>query len=121
VRDYTRAAARAGVDTSAREIERQARAKAAKDSLFIGEPKQRLELTLTVQSIFESQGNYGTTFITKLVDADGNLFTWFGSYSLERGATYTGKWTVKAHEDHPQYGKSTIITRPARDLQEVKA
>lgn len=65
-------------------------------------------------------------------DADGNEVKWFASntaglasqvqigdaedpqYAFEaiaEGFTYRVKATVKAHDDHPQYGKATLITR----------
>jgi len=94
-----------------REVERAERAKDDAASEHVGQPKDRLELTLTVASVFEHPGDYGTTFITKLKDADGNVFKWFGSYSLEVGATVTGKWTVKGHGEYKGV-KETTINRP---------
>ena len=93
----------------------------------VGEVKQRLDLTLTVEAVFEHEGFYGTTFITTLSDADGNVFKWFGSYRLDTGETFTGKWTVKGHGEYKGV-KETTITRPAKltrvgaeNLEEVAA
>lgn len=102
-----------------RELTQKARKAQAADSNFVGEIKQRLVFTLTCLNVIPHEGMYGTSYITKLVDADGNLFTWFGSYPLEQGKTYTGKWTIKKHDDNEQYGKQTIINRPA-NLQAVE-
>lgn len=93
------------------EVKLAERKKRAADSTHFGEVKKRYDLTLTVEAIFENDGHYGTTWITKLRDADGNMFTWFGSYELERGGVYTGKWTVKAHEEF-RGELQTVITRP---------
>lgn len=99
-----------------REIQRAERAKSDAASEWVGQEKERLTLTLTVTAIHEYAGHYGTTFITTLRDEAGNVFKWFGSYELERGATVTGKWTVKGHEEY-KGTKQTVINRPAFEDQ----
>ena len=74
---------------------------------------KRLSLKLTVERVIPKDGQYGMTFITKLADEDGNLFTWFGSYELEQGATYEGMWGVKKHDEY-QGTKQTVLTRPTK-------
>jgi hypothetical protein len=81
-------------------------------SEHVGSEKERLYLELTVESVFYNEGRFGTTFITTLSDADGNVFKWFGSYELDRGATVKGKWTVKRHSEWNGV-KETHLTRPA--------
>jgi hypothetical protein len=104
-----------------REIERAERARTDAESQYVGEVKERLELALTVTAIYEYAGDYGTTFITTLRDESGNVYKWFGSYELERGRTYTGKWTVKGHEEY-KGTKQTAINRPAQlELKEEVA
>lgn len=96
-----------------REIERERRDDENGPSEYIGQIKERLDLTLTVTNVFEHEGRYGTTFITVLRDRVGNAFKWFGSYELERGATYTGTWTIKNHEEYKGV-KQTIVNRPSK-------
>ena len=105
-----------------REIERAERARSDAESEYVGQAKDRLDLTLKVTAIYEHAGDYGTTFITTLRDEAGNVFKWFGSYELERGETYTGKWTVKGHEEYKGV-KQTAINRPAKleQTEEVAA
>ena len=91
-----------------------------KVSNHVGAEKERLRLTLTVESVFENEGHYGTTYITKLSDKDGNVFKWFGSYRLDTGDTVVGKWTVKGHGEWKGV-KETIITRPALENSEQLA
>lgn len=101
-----------------REVERRLTEEREAESVneHVGQKGDRLDLVLTVERVFErSGGNYGPTFITKMRDADGRTFTWFGSYEIDRGAVVTGKWTVKNHSEY-QGTKETILTRPARDL-----
>ena len=76
-----------------------------------GEIKERLNLTLTVTRIHEIDGTYGLTYITSFEDAEGRSFKWFGSYVLEVGAEYEGKWNVKNHDEY-KGRKETVITRP---------
>ena len=88
---------------------------------YFGQTGDRTELTLTVKTIKENwrNGGYndeGVTYIHKLVDAEGRRFTWFGSYSLDEGKTYTGKWTIKRHNEWNGI-KETHINRP-HGLQE---
>lgn len=91
-------------------IQEKARKEAASTSSHIGQVGERLELTLTVTHINSHWGNYGETFITKLVDEDGNQFTWFTNKHLVIGAKYTGKATIKKHEEYRGVAQ-TVITR----------
>lgn len=95
------------------EVKLAERAKKTENSDYVGKVGDRLTLRLTVEAIFENEGNYGTTYITKLLDGDGNAFTWFGSYELERGGVYEAKWTVKKHEEFRGV-KGTVLTRPSK-------
>ena len=66
---------------------------------------------MTVEAIIAREGDYGTTYIHKIRDADGNMFTWFASgKSLEKGVVYTMKGTVKAHDEYNGV-KQTILSR----------
>lgn len=97
-----------------REIERQAKAK----SDFVGAVGDKLEIDVTVASVIRIQDNYswdgGTKPLYKMLDAEGNAIDWFSSRDidgLEQGASARIKGTIKAHKDHEQYGKSTVLTR----------
>ena len=114
IRAYEREVERE-LEAERRDKKREAEADASE---WVGEVKERLELTLTVESIFEKEGYYGMTYITKLHDEQGRVFKWFGSYPLEQGETVHGKWTVKGHDEFRGV-KETVITRPA--LKEVAA
>lgn len=93
---------------------------AEKSNEWVGEVKDRLSLKLTVVSVSERPNNYtgGVQYLTKLEDEAGNAFTWWGSYELEQGATYEGKWTIKKHDEFRDR-KQTVINRPGKDLTKV--
>lgn len=88
------------------------RAKAA-DSVHFGQVGDRVVLELKVERVFETETQWGCTYITQLADADGNRFKWFGSYGLEIGDTYVGRWTVKGHDEYKGV-KETVLSRPAK-------
>lgn len=96
-----------------REIERAREREQRATSEHVGQPGARVELTLTVASIFEHEGDYGTKFITTLHDEAGNAYKWFGTYGLDRGSSYTATWTIKRHEEW-KGEKQTVLTRPAK-------
>ncbi len=81
-------------------------------SEYVGEVGKRSEFQgLTVSNIIYREGNYGTTAIHKFVDVAGNCLTWFSSrQSLELGETYSGKATVKKHDEFRGI-KQTVLTR----------
>jgi hypothetical protein len=61
-------------------------------------------------TIREMEGAYGRFWLTKLEDADGNRLVWFASRALEEGQLYSGKATVKAHNEWKGVAE-TQITR----------
>jgi hypothetical protein len=116
----------------AREFERR---KAAAESEWVGEIGKREIFDLTLTKIVVTEGMYGTTYITKFVDLDGNRVTWFASakagywvepngepvsaraktwdatfVAAEIGDTFTVRATVKRHETWEEI-KETHITR----------
>lgn len=109
-----------------RELERDS-AKAAETvraagSSFIGTPKQRIkDLSITVLSVRSIEGAYGTVYLVKLRDGDGNDLTWFASNDPENsrelggsgvtiGGDYKADLTVKAHDTY-RGAKQTKVTR----------
>lgn len=96
-----------------RVLEQQREAQRAQASEWQGTIKERREFTLTVLSIFGAEGQYGTTGIHRMMDENGNLFTWFASPGggwLPQGRQLTVKATVKAHDTY-KGAKTTILTR----------
>lgn len=102
-----------------RVAERERIAEQGASSDYFGSVGDRLELSLTVEAVFAVEGRYGTSFITKMNDGDGNVVKWFGSRRLREGATYVGKWTIKGHDEY-RGTKETQVTRPAK-LEELIA
>lgn len=82
-----------------------------KESNWVGEEGEKIESELTVDSVRDIDGVYGTTWLYKLVDADGNQFTWFASKPALKGLNKAKlKFTVKKHTIY-QDVKQTVITR----------
>lgn len=91
------------------EIARQKKAGAS--SQHYGEIKKRYDLVLTVESMKYLESEWGGTTLHKMVDVDGNLFTWFSSgVDLEAGKTYKIRGTVKRHDEYKGTNQ-TILTR----------
>ena len=89
---------------------------------YIGQPKERLELTVTVRAIRFINGNYGTTTLYTFITEDKRLVKWFASgcplgEDVE-GETYRLVGTVKKHDEY-QGQKSTVLTR-CKVLEEAK-
>ncbi|QGJ94884.1 DNA binding domain protein [Gordonia phage Stormageddon] len=80
---------------------------------WVGEPKQRLRgLELTVRSIREMDGQWGTTTLLVMRDAEGHTFKWFatGTFNVEAGDVLKLDATVKAHDTY-EGAKQTVLTR----------
>lgn len=99
------------------ELKRKAKAEAS-SSEFQGAIKDKLERKVTVTFARELDGNYGVTYLYKMIDSSGNEYTWFSSNSvLDQGDEVRIKGTVKAHETFNGI-KQTILTR-CKVLQEA--
>jgi hypothetical protein len=83
-------------------------------SQHFGTVGKRSVYSLTVDSVRYLEGNYGTTTLVKMHDADGNVATWFasGSKEFEAGQSLTVKATVKAHSERNGIAE-TQLTRCA--------
>jgi hypothetical protein len=89
----------------------QQRERAADTSTFQGEVGKRAVYTLKVEHTQDFESNYGLRVMNRMRDEHGNLFVWWSSGErLEVGNTYTGKATVKAHEEY-KGRKQTTLTR----------
>lgn len=101
----------------ARAMERDLIRRAEREELIsehVGQPKDKLDLTVRITSIRYIPGDYGTTTLYTLVSDDHRVFKWF-STSAALGETaddtlYKIRGTVKGHDE---YGgmKSTVLTR----------
>lgn len=73
-----------------------------KESRYVGEVGKRGTFEVTVLNVREVCGDWGISYLHKMADQDGNLFSWFYSGSgenLEEGRTYKIKGTVKKHQE----------------------
>ena len=91
---------------------RAASREAEKASGFVGEIGQRIDIKVKSCDVLTSwETMYGTTFLVKIIDEDGNVFVWFSSTGIERPfAVKEIKATVKEHNEREGV-KQTIITR----------
>lgn len=79
----------------------------------VGAVKERLrDLTLTVTTVREIEGDYGVSTLIIMEDAEGRTFKWFasGCHEVETGNTVTLTGTVKGHDDY-QGRKQTSLSR----------
>lgn len=81
-------------------------------SKHVGTVGERVELTLTCERNFSYNTQFGTTYVNICRDADGNVIVYKGTNEFQRGCTYTGKATIKAHEDRNGVAQ-TLIARPS--------
>lgn len=87
---------------------------AAKISEHVGQIKERLELTLTLNKVFSVDTNFGIADIMLFSDEQGNVFKWFTTSAAQsewpKDAMFRVKATIK---DHCEYKgvKQTAINR----------
>lgn len=90
-------------------------------SQYVGEIKKRQLWTVLCTDIFDWESQYGVTHLHKFVDAEGNVIVWrTGSHRLDIGSSYSGKATVKAHDEYKDI-KQTVITRFSWNLDDTPA
>jgi len=113
----------AAIGALQREIERKLKAQQTADSDWIGEVKDRIKgLTFAVTFTRAFDGDYGTRWLIKGHDGNGNLLVWWtNSGELKQGTTYTCDATVKAHDTdkYADDAKVTTITN-VRGVKEVE-
>lgn len=97
-------------------IERN-RAAEESPSQWVGQVGDRIDITVTIDRVFESQfqrnaGWYGTTtsYMYLMHDEAGNVYKWSTSKEYEEKETYHFRATVKDHVDYKGI-KQTVITR----------
>lgn len=81
-----------------------------KNSQYVGKEKERLDLTVTVLTSKLYNGYYGTYYITRMIDDNGNLFVSFGSFKATANEKVHIRGTVKKHDEYKGI-KQTILTR----------
>lgn len=102
-----------------RKLEQAERRARLANSEWVGAVKERrsFDLTLTEQPKF-FDGDFGVTTLLIFTSSEGNVIKWFasGSRDWKVGTRFTGKATIKKHEEY-NGSKSTVITRAS--LEEV--
>jgi hypothetical protein len=99
-------------DATKRDQRKAERLAADAGSQHIGTVGERRDFTLTIRFVTSFEGMYGTTYVTGMNDADGNVVIYKGSTTVgERGETITLKATIKAHGEREGV-KQTMISRP---------
>ena len=83
------------------------------NSVFVGLISDRLVFTLTLLRKTERTTEWGTSTIFFAEDANGNHINMTTTTCIDWnvGETKSYKATVKSHEDHPKFGKSTWVFR----------
>ena len=82
-------------------------------SAFVGKEKERLSFPhLEVTFVRAFDGQYGTKYLTKMVDPAGNQLVWWASIPepFDVGDLLTGKGTIKKHDVYREI-KQTTLTR----------
>jgi hypothetical protein len=100
------------LEAQKRKAEREAEHEAAKASKHVGEIGERLTINVDHAELITSWDTmYGTTYLYKFVDADGNVFIWYASRWIEDVEDVKSvKGTVKDHNEREDV-KQTIVTR----------
>jgi hypothetical protein len=88
------------------------RAEEAAGSNWIGTVGERCDFTVTIRHIVEMEGQFGTSYLHILNDAQGNVVIYKGTKLLGgKSETLTVKATVKEHGERDGV-KQTKIARP---------
>jgi hypothetical protein len=91
---------------------RAAALEADRQSVFVGELKERRDWVLTISKVFSYDGEWGTTYTNLMKDAAGNVVVGKGTKCFgKEGSTIKVKATVVKHETRDGVNQ-TIINRP---------
>jgi hypothetical protein len=84
------------------------------NSSYVGSVGDRLELAVTITRVIALEGNYGTSNMYIMKDADENIFVWTTSTSKnwKEGEIKNIRGTVKAHKKYKNENQN-ILTRCA--------
>lgn len=100
----------------AKEAKRERAASRDAGSEHIGQIKERLELSVTVERVRQWEGNFGLTTYIRMRTPEGNLLQWYasGDRDVREGSAHTIKATVKRHDTDRYTGAPvTTVTRCA--------
>ena len=93
-------------------MEREAR-RMSSVSTYVGEVGQRLTIvTVSAKLVTSWENYYGTTYLYRFTDQNGNVYIWRASYEMDISDGMTIKGTVKDHNEYDGV-KQTVITRCA--------
>lgn len=92
------------------QVKKEKQAKIERISEYIGNIKERITINIqSFQCVTSWETDFGTTRIYKIVDKDGNIFTWKTGNTIDEDAEII-VGTVKAHNEYKGV-KQTEITR----------
>lgn len=99
------------LERKAREEKRNAERLAETTSKHVGTVGQRITVTAATAKLLTSwEGAYGTTYLYKFTDEQGNVYIWYASRGIETHDGMTLKGTVKDHNERDGV-KQTVLTR----------
>ncbi len=99
------------LERKAREEKRKAERLTETASEHVGAVGQRITFTAATAKLLTSwEGTYGTTYLYKFTDEQGNVFIWYASRGIETHDGMTLKATVKDHNERDGV-KQTVVTR----------
>lgn len=100
------------LDHKAYEERKQEQQKVELKSEYQGEKGDKLEIaTSSVKCISTFDSMYGTTWLYKIVDTDGNIYIWYASKSIDNPEIVRKiRGTVKDHSEYNEV-KQTVLTR----------
>jgi len=79
-------------------------------SQYVGTEKERLTVDVKILSSRIHDGNFGSYYITRMLDADGNLYVSFGQYHADADTQAKVRGTVKRHQEFNGV-KQTVLNR----------
>lgn len=96
-----------------RRIEQEIERNKTANSDFQGLIGSYLEFTATISSVIPLDGAWGTIYLHKFLDSDGNVYVWYASGSSQpgdQGDSVEVKGKVKKHDTY-KGTKQTVLTR----------
>lgn len=97
--------------------ERKEKERQEKKSRFVGNVGDRIEfIAKKIDEVTSWETQYGTTYLYKMTDESGNIFSWFASGRYRTGENIPVKGTVKAHNEYHGV-QETVLTRCRLDIK----
>ncbi|GAF73672.1 unnamed protein product, partial [marine sediment metagenome] len=91
-----------------------------KKNEWIGEVKDKVELTVQVVRVHEIESQWGVSYLHKMLTEEGHSLDWWCSNydnSMDQGCWYNIKGTIKKHDEYKNW-KITVLTR-CKVLEEI--